>query len=229
MATKRVKSGVTITPQQRYYYSKRGQTFIKEGLVSGFQLEDYAPRNHNRKRTLYGHDNIEHLNEMKARAGGGRIYPRESYYKWDTDWDVGDNVRLLRRKTLARANEKYFESTDPRAIGAYNRYAFRSRSVHPIRGAYYVPDIRAYNGAGNRRYKTAYQVTKRLDDDSRLSMLVTREAKMKELRKRLRGERVQRVRLQDYPRRSRVWREKRGVSDTDPSLWNFVDSIYSKG
>ena len=78
-----MKKDVTITYRQRKRYSKLGNSLIKKKLTTGFQLEDFNPRQ--KRKLIYGHDSPEHLQEVKKKIGG-KIYPRESYYQWNKNW-----------------------------------------------------------------------------------------------------------------------------------------------
>lgn len=200
----------SITPQQRKTYSKLGKRLIKKRLTSGFQLEDYGPEQG--RRVTYANDDPDNVRTVQRQIGG-KIYPRESYYGWNPKWDKGPNTRLLYNKTLAREDAEYISSKDAKTKRRYlERRAFR-RGKGFIPGSWIVPDIRIYGAtSGTPGYKNAYLVTKRIDDDSRFSTIVTKKRKMEQLRKQMKYERVRRIRVQDKYGRTH-------------SLWYFIDSF----
>jgi len=187
----------SITPTQRRKFSKIGNTLIKDDLTTGFQIEDYNPKTNNKPRIIYGHDNPEHLRNVRNKTGG-TIHPRESFYRWNNSWTAGKNTELLFNRTLAKANEEYLESERIKKAGRYissNTVKGRGTSV---KNSWTVPDVRLYGGATQEGFADAFLVTKRIDDNSRLSTIVKSPTKVKKIRKKLKYERVKKIKVQRY-------------------------------
>jgi hypothetical protein len=189
---------VTITEGQRRKFSRKGNNLIKRRLTSGFQLEDHNPHTSVKRKIIYGHDNPSHLRTVQNTVGG-RIYPRESYYRWDSSWTADPNTTLMFNKTLAYGKEGYLESRNIRK----SRLFFESKTVSgrgkSIKGSWVVPDVRLYNtDQPTRNFKNAYLITKKIDYNSRMSMVVKSKKKVREIRKRLKYERVKKIDVQDY-------------------------------
>lgn len=197
---------VTITPGQRKRFVKTGRSLILAGLTTGFQLEDFDPKTKN-PTLIYGHDNPKHLNRIQKEVGGKR-FPRESYYKFNPEWTAGINTTLYHNRTFAKEKGEYIETN--RLSG---KNFIRKRAVKSINGrgtihySWAVPDVRIYrSGKPQKGFRTAYQITKRIDHDSRLSLLVTQKSKVDAIRKRMKNERIKKVRVQDYPRKASFWK-----------------------
>lgn len=198
---------VTITPTQRKHYTEVGLSLIRHHVTSGFQLEDFDP--HSTKQALiYGHDNPGHIHLLQ-RTIGGRIFPRESHYRFEPQWKEGANTVLTHGRTFAHERGLYLQTTNVQRGARYVRNrAVRGLSRHPLRYSWEVPDVR-YEGTTNpfSRGIREYAVTKRIDPNSRFQSIVTTRTKAREIQKALPHShrhpvRVKRVWVQDYPKHS---------------------------
>jgi len=191
---------VTITAKQRKTYSKKGNNLIKSGLTTGFQLEDFDPKTKG-ARIQYGHDTPSHLNIVNKKVGGNR-HGRESYYKWDSSWTPGANTKLLFNKTLAHEKGEYIQT---KQVNKADKY-FKSKTIKgnkgAVRGSWDVPDFRIVSGKKKPGYKTAYQVTKNIDHNSRLSTVVKSKKKLQKIRRKLKGEKVRKIQVQNVKKHS---------------------------
>lgn len=201
---------VTITKKQRKQYTNIGVDFLKKHLISGFQLEDFNP--HKKEFIYYGHDNPKHIQIIRNKIGGS-AYPRLSYYKWHKGWKLGKNTSLFDHKKYAKAKELYLAN---KHIGKSNRY-FNKFAIHGFNEIPYswdVPDIRIFGRKTYPHYKTAYFITKNIDKNSRFATLSTNRSKVNEIKKRLTGEKVQKVLIQNYK-----------PKNMNHSFYNFIHSI----
>jgi len=190
---------VTITKKQMSKYTKIGNDLIKKNLTTGFQIEDFNPKQ-KKRRIQYGHDTKSHLNIVQKNVGGKR-FPRESYYKWDSKWSTGENTKLLFNKTLAHEKGEYLTTNNINKADKYFRNHTIKGKKKAIKGSWDVPDVRLF-GTNNSNYKPAYQITKNIDHNSRLLILVSKKKKMQEIRKKLKGEIVKRIKVQNYKKHS---------------------------
>lgn len=203
---------VSITYKQKLKYAKMGMKLMKKKLTTGFQLEDFT-KNKN-KKIIYGHGNDKHLKIVNKNIRG-KIQPRESYYNWDKSWKPSPGTELLFNQTLANAKEKYIESdgvTNKKL--AYLNKTYKLKGKRHIVDSWKVPDIRLYNDNIKRNgYKSAWYVTKNIDKNSRLALIVTNKDKLNKIRKNLVGEKVKKIQIQHH----------KDVKGRKHSLWNFVN------
>ena len=193
---------VTITSQQRKNYVRVGNRLVQKRYISGFNLEDYDSNQNNVKGALYAHDSREHIRIVQRETDGGKIYPRESYYKWNPMWEVGKNTQLLFNRTLAHGKEEYFITRNTKkAIPFFESRTFNKLSKSPLKNSWDVPDIRLF-GVNHSNYKTIYNVTKKIDPNSRFSTLVAKRKNLNKVRASMKYERIKRVRVQNYPKYS---------------------------
>jgi hypothetical protein len=211
---------VTITNKQRLRYSKIGKSLMNKKLTTGFQLEDF--NQHNKKpRMIYAQDesNIKVVNKKFK----GKVYPRESYFKWDKTWPVSKrtkvfvNGRFYRDKPnkngdvfmngkLALGQERYLTTSINNKNLKYATKTVRIRGRKNVENAWQVPDIRLYDDNIKRAsYKAAWLVTKNIDHNSRLSLIVTNKEKMLKIRKNLKGESVKNIKIQNYKKPHSFW------------------------
>lgn len=188
---------VSITSKQMKRNIGIGNSLLSSGLISGFNLEDFNP--HSRKSLIYAHDSPRHLSTVQKNIDG-KQYPRFSFYRWNPKWKKGENTKIIQRNTLAKAKEAYIQT---KKINQANRYikkrAVRGLSKHPIAKSWFVPDVRIYGERKARKdFRNAYLVTKKIDSNSRLAMLMTNKTKLAEVRERLKREKVWKVKVQNY-------------------------------
>lgn len=177
-----------------------GNSLISSGLTSGFQLEDFD--RHSRVSLIYGHDNKRHLAVVQKNISG-KQYPRLSFYRWNPEWHKGDNTTIFRGKLIgleAKARESYIQTNKVTEANRYiKKRAVRGMSKHAIGKSWFVPDVRIYGDNRPRHdFRSAFLVTKNIDSNSRMAMLVTNKRKLSTIRKRLKGEQVRRVKVQNY-------------------------------
>ena len=205
--------GITTSRKRFNQYAKVGNRLIKKNLTSGFQIEDYNPLA-SKSRLVYGHDSPAHVNTIRRQVGG-RKYPRVSFYKWNPTWTAGENTELLDNGTLAFEQGLYLETPNVRKGRTYiQRNAFNKFSKKPLPHSWDVPDVRVFGNNPHKNYKNAYLVSKNIDHNTRLATLVVRQNKLAGVRKSLKGERVERVRLQNYHPSNR--------DDSNSSFWKFI-------
>jgi len=207
---------VSITPEQRKKFNRIGRKLIKKKLTKGYQLEDH-PYDRTGTRIIYGHDTLSHTDEVKQllQKKYTSRYPRESYYKWDRAWGMpkkGGNTVLVGDNQYAKAEEHYLvvkggvSSTNDKLFSR----TFRNRPNH-IKYSWYIPDIRVYGRSEHDpRYKDAYLITKKIDNNSRLSTIAPTKKKKDMIRKELKYERVKKIKVQDVPK---------------SSFWDFINGV----
>jgi len=203
---------VTITEKQRKKYSAIGNNLIKKKLTSGFQIEDFSP-NKKKKTLIYAHDNPKHLTSVNKKLKGKR-FPRESYYKWDSEWKVGENTNLLFNNSLAYGKEEYI-STKPskNKMKFIKKRLIYSKSEKPYKASWDCPDVRLYNTPKRKKdFKTAWLITKKIDNNSRIATITTRKSKIAKIRKAIPNkEKVTKIKIQNYH-----------PKNTKYSLWKFI-------
>ena len=193
---------VTITSQQRKRHINIGNRLVQKRYISGFNLEDYDLNQRDKNGALYAHDNRTHIRDVQRATDGGKIYPRESYYRWNPTWEVGQNTQLLFNRTLAHGNEEYFITKNTKkAIPFFENRTFNKISRAPLQHSWDVPDIRLFS-ISHPNYKTAHNITKKIDHNSRFSTLVTKRKNLNKVRNSMKYERVKKVRIQNYPKYS---------------------------
>lgn len=175
---------------------------MKKRLITGFQLEDYNPKNPSTKKITYGHDDTQHLKKVK-KGVGGCTYPRESYYKWHPSWKPGPKTKVSPDKQTAHGKEKYIQTKDTEKSEQFlSKRTVKGRGKS-IKGSWIVPDTRIYNTRKKlREFKNAYLITKKIDRNSRLSMVTTDKSKAKRITKELKNEKVKIVKVQNYKPKS---------------------------
>lgn len=207
--------GVTISKSQKDYYVEKGKKLIKDRAISGFQLEDFNPKTVNKKQIIYAHNNPKHLKKVVYEING-KLYPRESYYKWEKEWKkTNPNTVLLFNKTLAKDKETYIISVNPKidqSLDFFKNRTIRQRSSKPMQFSWFVPDIRLYNIKEDKpEFKKAWLFTKKIDKDSRFATIVTKKKRLEELKKKFKREKVRKIQIQDYRPKKKH------------SLWDFID------
>jgi hypothetical protein len=202
---------VSLKPAQRKKWTKQGIELLKEGVITGFNLEDYNP---NQKTALiYGHDNPKHLKTIR-KGIGGKEYPRQSYYEWDKSWKLGINTVLINHRRTAKARERYIAARPRKKSlvflekSAVNRGKRRGH----IPASWFVPDIRKYGrGRKPKNFKAAWLVTRAIDKDTRFATVITLKSNLRRARRELKGEKVKRIYVQNYkPKPHSFWHFVRG-------------------
>jgi len=174
-----------------------GNKLIKSRLTTGFQIEDYNPRENKTKKILYAHDNPKHLKQVQNEVGG-KAYPRESYYKWNKSWKTGPNTDIV-DKNLARGKEKYIQTGDVDKASRFFRNKTLKGKKESIRGSWMVPDIRIFNVRKPiKNFRNAHLVSKKIDRNSRMVTVVTKKKRLNSIKKQLVGEKVKNVKVQDF-------------------------------
>lgn len=192
-----VKMKVTITPSQRNKYKRIGKSLIERGVITGFQLEDFNPKE---KGVYYGHKSKVHFNALKKSAPGktSKIYPRESQFEWNPGWDSSDCDVITEGGNWCKNKEKYVSiKGDSSKLNNF----FMKRTLRGKPGAlpksWITPDIR-FNKK-QKFGKPLYWITKDIDNNSRFGTLVRSPEKMRKVKKVLKGEKVRTVYVQNYP------------------------------
>jgi len=195
---------VTITDSQRQKYSRIGSRVVKKGISSGFQLEDFDPTKKKRPSMVYGHDNLLHLKRVRAHTGG-KIFPRDTLFRWQKDWKKGKGIKLILSDSIAVGKEGYIDSPNvSRGLGFVERHTIKGKNRRLVDGhAYEVPDVRIIGGGRRRGYKRAFWVTKRIDRNSRLSFVVHNRKAARAARGIMKHERVMPILVQDYKPRKK--------------------------
>ena len=216
-------SKVTITAKQRTKYKKVGEKLINKKVTTGYQLEDYNPKAVKKKTITYSHDNRKHIRKVQKRLKG-RVYPRESYYLWSSNWSPGVNTKLSKNKTRASSNEEYVQAPySKKNWTILQDETFNKSSRHPISDRntlWVVPDIRFYNTSKRVTHThKAWNVTLPIDHNSRFSTVISHKKELEQTKKMLKGEKVQEIRVQ-HKHYTRNGQQVRGTNDS--SFYNFI-------
>lgn len=205
---------VSITPEQRKKWERKGKELLDKNIVTGFQLEDFDTSS--KKSLYYGHTNKKHLGVIQNNVKGKR-FPRESTYRWDTDWGKpSENTVLIENKKYAKETGEYIQTRPTEQNRKFLHQQAVRRNKHyknSLAGSWYIPDIRIFGVRSAPNYKKATLVTKNIDRNSRFATVVTRKKELRQLRKELQGERVRRILIQDEKPKKKH------------SLWTFINGV----
>lgn len=206
---------VTITKKQREEYERLGKSQLDKNVISGFNLEDFNKKDD--KGLYYAHSSPKHISIIKQNIGG-KTYPRESIYRWDKDWTLGENTILINKDRYAKEKSQYIMTKNVNKADKFIRtraLADNPLIPKPISKSWEVPDVRLYNILKPKpHYRKAYLVTKGIDRNSRFATIITRKDKLNRFRRAIKGEKVQTIQTQDYKPKKH-------------SLFGFIESVYS--
>lgn len=206
---------------------------LADRTITGYNIvETPHLRPKDKYRLVYSHDQrTKHLNliveELRKRKLDFYVVGRKSQFLTEEDFVKTPSQMTIGDITTNPKEYQLIVDMDAKELKSFEQW-LKTKAVYwdepiqfldgainptvplwetiPLKNAYVVPDIRLRNRKQFKDFKTATKVVKKLDKDTSLVILSTRAKKTKAIREHLKGERVDKVLVQNYkPTKHSFW------------------------